>query len=126
MQFVFVFLFSIPVRNEKQSPTAASPTPQKHFKILPDGTVTESRDHQQQVRVAGQQVTSGASGGGSNVSVGGHAAETTSRKIRTVVCDDNEEELDKATTASTRRNYKAVFTSAPQKSTQVSLYQGKN
>ena len=98
---------------------------------LPTSQSQPSRGHQQQVRDDWpQSASSGVVGdpegrGPAERSTSNESgAETTSKKIRTVVYDDNtDEESNKAaSTVSTRRDYKAVYTSPPAESPEVGSF----
>ena len=133
-----------PVHQQPQSRTSLSPTSQKRFEILPDGSVQQkpatesdsrdrrqhaaSADHhsrqQQQVRVVSQQSACagvvvggpGQRGAKERLTSDEAATDRTSRTVRTVVYDDDqEEEAIRAATVSTRRNKSDVYTpSSPQ------------
>ena len=126
-----------PVRNERRSRTSPTTTSPRQ-KPATESQLRDRRQHvtssdlhqskQQQVRVVSQQA---ASGGVSGAVVGGpsqHAtreqlasdesAATAPRKVRTVVCDDDYEDMWNAATVA--RNLSSYNTSAPRQSPQVS------
>ena len=85
------------------------------------------------MRVDGQQAATRGGGGGGGVvgdpegrSADGETggAEATSRKVRTVVYEDDNDELEESNSrpSTTRRSYAAVYTSPPAESPQVSSH----
>jgi len=144
VQCVLVYCHS-PVHNQPQSRTSPSPMPGTRFKILPERSVqqkpatdSEPRDRPQRETATDlhhskqQQLVSGGGSGGGPVGGPGQRAtkgqsasdetkaDMTSRKVRTVVCDDDYEDDWKKASTVTRRHYTAAFTSAAPQTSQVS------